>query len=180
MKHLRIVTTLFVTTMIFGAVATAQAQQASAVGSPDLAAPDQKFVEAATMSNSTEIDASKLAQTHSDDKEVRAYARKMILDHTKLMLQMKMSAPQGVKVPKDDSDMTLVNKLKRLKGKDFDTLYIQQVGLAGHKKTIAAFQDEIANGHDAKLKATAQKALLTIQEHYEDAKKLARSKGIKE
>lgn len=183
MEHKRIATALLVGAVsfgTFGTFATAQAQEASAVGSPDLAAADQKFVETASMSNSTEIDASKLAQTHSNDKDVRTFARKMIMDHTKLMVQMKMGAPKGVKVPKDDSDTGLIDKLKNLKGKDFDTLYIQQVALAGHKKAVAAFQDEIANGTDAKLKAAAQKALPTIQGHYEAGQKLAQSKGISE
>jgi predicted outer membrane protein len=68
--------------------------------------------------------------------------------------------------------------LKPLKGKEFDQAYIQKVALEGHKQAIAAFEKEIADGQDAKLKEAAQKALPTIKEHYKLAQDLATKKGV--
>lgn len=156
--------------------AFAQASSAE-VGSPQLSPADQKFVEAATMSSSTEIDTGKLAQKASDDKDVRKFARHMIMDHTKLTLQLKMAAPKGVKVPKDNTDPAIMSALQNLKGKEFDQAYVKQVGVEAHQKTVEAFRDEIQNGQDAKLKAAAQKALPTIEEHLKMAQDLAKKKG---
>jgi putative membrane protein len=139
---------------------------------------DKAFVQAASSGSSTEIDASKLALTHSSDKDVKSFARHMIVDHTKLTLQLKMAAPKGVTVPKDNSDTALLDSLKPLKGKDFDNAYIGKVGVQGHKQALDAFQKEISEGQNADLKRAAQKALPTIQEHSQMAQDLAKKKGV--
>jgi predicted outer membrane protein len=157
--------------------ATAQTQAASTTAANPLAQVDKDFVQAASMSSSTEIDAAKLATANSSDKDVKSFAHHMMLDHTKLTVQLKMAAPHGVEVPKDNSDTTILDALKPLKGKEFDQAYIQKVGLEGHKEAIAAFEKEAADGQNAKLKEAAQKALPTIKEHYQMARDLA-TKGV--
>ncbi|MFM0624610.1 DUF4142 domain-containing protein [Paraburkholderia xenovorans] len=158
--------------------AIAQTQAASTTAANALAQADKDFVQAASMSSSTEIDSAKLASSNSNDKDVKSFAHHMMLDHTKLTVQLKMAAPHGVEVPKDNSDTTILDALKPLKEKEFDRAYIQKVGLEGHKQAIAAFEKEIADGHDAKLKEAAQKALPTIKEHYKMAQDLATKKGV--
>lgn len=155
-------------------------QAASTTAANDLPAQDKAFVQAATMSSSTEIDASKLAVKQSSDKAVKSFAHHMIVDHTKLTAQLKMAAPHGIMVPKDNSDTALLDSLKSLKGKAFDSAYIEKVGLKGHKEAMDAFQKEASNGSNAQLKAAAQKALPTIQKHYAMAQALAKKKGVTE
>jgi putative membrane protein len=158
--------------------AIAQTQAASTTAANALAQADKDFVQAASMSSSTEIDSAKLASSNSNDKDVKSFAHHMMLDHTKLTVQLKMAAPHGVEVPKDNSDTTILDALKPLKGKEFDQAYIQKVALEGHKQAIAAFEKEIADGQDAKLKEAAQKALPTIKEHCKLAQDLATKKGV--
>ncbi|KDR30803.1 hypothetical protein BG57_14420 [Caballeronia grimmiae] len=43
----------------------------------------------------------------------------MMVDHTKLMVQLRMAAPHGVKVPKDNSYHAVLDALRPLKGKAF-------------------------------------------------------------
>ena len=100
--------------------ATAQTQATSTTAANPLAQVDKDFVQAASMSSSTEIDASKLATSNSSDKDVKSFAHHMILDHTKLTVQLKMAAPHGVAVPKDNSDTAVLDLLRPLKGADFD------------------------------------------------------------
>lgn len=121
-------------------------QAASTTNANDLPAVDKAFVQAATMSSSTEIDAAKLASNQSQDADVKDFARHMRVDHTKLALELKLAAPHGVAVPIDNSDMTVLNSLKGLQGKAFDTAYIAKVGVEGHKEAVAAFKTEIAQG----------------------------------
>ncbi|CAB3805018.1 DUF4142 domain-containing protein [Pararobbsia alpina] len=156
----------------------AQTQAASTTAANKLPAPDKAFVQAASMSSSTEIDAAKLAMKNSQDEDVKSFARHMSTDHTNLTISLKMAAPLGVVVPKDNSEMEVLDSLKGLNGKAFDDAYIRKVGLKGHTKAVAAFQEEINTGQNADLKAAAQKSLPTIQEHLQMAQDLAAKKGI--
>ncbi|SAL02913.1 membrane protein [Caballeronia fortuita] len=158
--------------------ALAQTEAASTTMANDLAPVDKAFVQAASSSGSTEIDAAKLATKQSQDKDVKSFAHHMMVDHTKLTMQLKMAAPHGVTVPKDNSDTSVLDSLKPLHGKDFDTAYIQKVGVQGHQEAVQAFQKEAQEGQNAKLKQAAQKALPTIQEHLKMAQDLAAKKGV--
>lgn len=161
-------------------IAQAQTQAASTTAANPLPAPDRDFVQAASMSSSTEIDAAKLAQKNSNDKDVKSFAHHMMLDHTKLTAQLKMAAPHGVEVPKDNSDTSVLDELKPLKGKEFNDAYIAKIGLKGHEDAVAAFKKEISDGQNADLKKLAQKGLPTIERHYQMAQALAKKKGVKE
>ncbi|MDH6146933.1 MULTISPECIES: DUF4142 domain-containing protein [Paraburkholderia] len=159
-------------------IACAQTEAASTTAANPLPQADKDFVQAASQSSSTEIDAAKLATKNSSDKDVKSFAHHMMLDHTKLTMQLKMAAPHGVAVPKDNSDTTMLDSLKNLHGKAFDQAYIQKVGLQGHEQALSAFKKEISDGQNADLKKAAQKALPTIEEHYKMAQDLAAKKGV--
>jgi putative membrane protein len=153
-------------------------QAASTTAANNLPSPDKEFVQAASMSSSTEIDASKLAMTKSSDADVKSFARHMAMDHTKLTVQLKLAAPHGVTVPKDNSDTTVLDSLKGLSGTAFDQAYIKRVGVEGHEKAVEAFQKEADGGQTPSLKKAAQKALPTIQEHLKMAQALASKKNV--
>jgi predicted outer membrane protein len=173
-------TKIVASTMLVFAVpmtAFAQTQAASTTMANNLPSPDKEFVQVASMSSSTEIDASKLASKQSQDKDVKAFAHKMMLDHTKLTLELKMAAPHGIGVPKDNSDTAVLDSLKGLQGAEFDKAYIQKVGVEGHQKAVDAFQKEVDAGQNPDLRKAATKALPTIQEHLKMAQALAARKG---
>lgn len=161
-------------------VAEAQTQAASTTSANPLPEPDRDFVQAASMSSSTEIDAGKLAQKNSNDKDVKSFAHHMMVDHTKLTVELKAAAPHGVEVPKDNSDTGVLDSLKPLKGKEFDDAYIAKIGLKGHEDAVAAFKKEISDGQNASLKKLAQKGLPVIEHHYALAQQLAKKKGVQE
>ncbi len=139
---------------------------------------DKAFVQAASSAGSTEIDAAKLATQRWQDKDVKSFAHHdVMVDHTKLTMQLKMAAPKGVTVPKDNSGPSVLESLQALKGKEFDTAYIQKVGIQGHQEAVTAFQTE-AEHQNADLKKAAQKALPTIQEHLKMAQALAAKKDV--
>ena len=162
----------------FAYAQTPDTQAASETAANPLPQQDKAFVQAASMSSSTEIDASKLAMKQSNDSDVKSFARHMMLDHTKLTLQLKMAAPHDVAVPKDNSDMAVLDSLKGLRGKAFDTVYIQKVGLDGHQKAVAAFTAESNDGQNTSLKKLAAKGLPVIKDHLKMAEALASKKGV--
>jgi predicted outer membrane protein len=157
-----------------------QSEAASTTAANPLPQPDRDFVQAASMSSSTEIDAAKLAQKNSSDKDVKSFAHHMMLDHTKLTVELKAATPHGVEAPKDNSDTSVLDELKPLKGKEFDKAYIAKIGLKGHEDVIAAFKKEISDGQNADLKKLAQKGLPTIEHHYQLAQRLAKKKDVQE
>jgi putative membrane protein len=174
-RNAALAATLFVAAPM---AAFAQTQAASTTMGNDLPPTDKAFVQAASSSGSTEIDAAKLATQQSQDKDVKSFAHHMMVDHAKLTMQLKMAAPKGVSVPKDNSDPSVLESLKALKGKEFDAAYIQKVGVQGHQEAVTAFQTEAQQGQDASLKKAAQNALPTIQEHLKMAQALAAKKGV--
>jgi putative membrane protein len=156
----------------------AQTQAASTTLGNDLPPTDKAFVQAASSAGSTEIDAAKLAMKHSQDQDVKNFAHHMMIDHAKLAMQLKMAAPSGVSVPKDNSDPSVLASLDALNGKAFDTAYIGKLGVQGHQEAVQAFRKEAQDGQNAKLKEAAQKALPTIEEHLRMAQALAAKKGV--
>ncbi|SAL78175.1 membrane protein [Caballeronia peredens] len=159
-------------------LARAQTEASSTTMANDLPPVDKAFVQAASSAGSTEIDAARLATKQSQDKDVKDFAHHMMIDHTRLALQLKMAAPHGVTVPMSNSDPSALESLKALHGKDFDDAYIRKVGVQGHQEAVQVFRKEAQEGQNAKLKEAAHKALPTIEQHLKMAQELAAKKGV--
>lgn len=160
--------------------AQTQTEAAQTTAANPLPEPDRAFVQAATMSSSTEIDAGKIAQKNSKDKDVKSFARHMMYEHMKMTVELKATVPHDVQAPKDNSDTSLLDSLRALRGKEFDQAYIAKVGLQGHQDAITAFKKEAAEGRNADLKQLAEQSLPVIEKHYEMAQALAKKKGVSE
>ena len=65
-------------------VAQAQSEKLSPI--------DQQFLQDAGQAGATELAASKLALTHASDRQVREFAQRMIVDHTKLARNLDVLA----------------------------------------------------------------------------------------
>ena len=152
-------------------------EAASTTAANDLPSPDKAFVQAATMSNSTEIDTGKMATEQSYNSQVKSYGRTMLTDHSLMTVKLKIATPHGAAAPKDNSDTALIRSLKPLRGTAFDRAYLQKVGLEAHRKTIAAFEAEAQNGKVQDLKDLAANSLPKLKEHYQMAKDLIAGKG---
>jgi putative membrane protein len=152
-----------------------QGQTSAVAAIPEI---DRTFLRVAATSSATEIDAGKLAMSSSQDDDVKAFAQKMIEDHTRLSGELKAALPAGLKAPEDSPDRAVLESLQRLKGKQFDEAYIAKVGLQGHREAIAAFEREADGGQVPQIRKAAAKALPTIQHHYQMAQELARKKGV--
>jgi putative membrane protein len=151
--------------------------QTEAAQSQKLSASDQQFVQDAGTAGATEIAASKLALSHSNDKQVKDFAQRMIVDHTKLARSLDVIAKQhGITTP-PSADTSVIGSLQNLKGAAFDKAYIEKVAVEGHQKAVELFTHESESGNDAALKAAAAKALPIISHHDAMAQQLAKSKA---
>jgi putative membrane protein len=144
----------------------------------ELHAADKTFISDGTQTVATQRDAARIADSRSSDRDVKAFAEKLVSDYTKVSDSLRAASPRGVDVPANDADTATLAGIKDLRGADFDKQYIEQVALDGQQKTLSAFQAEIASGRDAGLKKAATAALPMIQADYAKAQELAKRKHL--
>jgi putative membrane protein len=143
---------------------------AATLGSHDTGA----FVSNAAQSDMYEIQAAKIAEQKAKDPEVKAFARKMVTDHTKLSSEMKPLIAKAGQTPPADLDQRrkgFLDNLKATPAADFDKTYIDQQ-VAAHDEALTLMQGYAKDGSDAGLKAAAGKAVPIIQAHDDMAKKI--------
>ena len=141
-----------------------------------VSALDTSFVAAAGQGNTFEIEAAKLALKNSTNAKVKAYAQKMITDHTKLGASVKAALAKdkaGLTPPTmvGPAQRVTMNKLLGLKGKAFDAAY-KNAMISSHAQTYALFSDYVKKGHLTNLKAVVKQYAPTVKMHWDMAKTL--------
>ncbi|MFC3377051.1 DUF4142 domain-containing protein [Rugamonas sp. CCM 8940] len=130
---------------------------------------------AIAQANLAEVAAGKMASEKSNNPDVKAFAQMMVDDHSKgLEETKKVAAAKNVTLPAepDAAHKKMAAHLGTLSGPAFDKEYVSKAGVADHIKVHAALKDDIANAHDADVKALASKLEPTVAHHEEMAKKL--------
>ena len=128
---------------------------------------DKKFLATASQSDVNEIKLSQLAEQKATNPAVKAFAKKMVTEHTQMSKSMKPFAEKwGLTPPTDmdDDHKQEYSKLNGLSGADFDKEYIDQM-VSDHTKALDLFTDEAKNSTDAKFKAAVLKAKTMIAAH---------------
>jgi putative membrane protein len=128
---------------------------------------DKKFLAMAAQSDQNEIALSQLAEQKASNPAVKAFAEKMVTEHTKMSASMKpfadswgLTAPTG---PDADHQKEL-DKLNGLSGKDFDKEYIDQM-VSDHSKALSAFTTEVKDTKDVKFQAAVIKGKTAVAAH---------------
>jgi len=128
--------------------------------------------------NTVDINAGKLAEKTSTDKNVQAFARMMVNDHTSVN-EKATALVKKLKVTPEDSDTAKslkaggdanIAKLKGLKGKEFDKAYVDNE-VTYHQAVIDALDKTlIPNAKNAELKQTLVNVRPAFVAHLEHAK----------
>lgn len=128
---------------------------------------DKKFLAMAAQGDQNEIALSQVAEEKASDPAVKAFAHKMVKEHTEMTDSMKpfaeswgLSAPSG---PDADHQKEL-DKLNGLSGKDFDKEYIDQM-VTDHAKALSAFTTEAKDTKDVKFRAAVIKGKTRVAAH---------------
>jgi putative membrane protein len=182
-----------ITALVFTFGATAAHAQADKTApapgatSPAPAAPgaavsktDQQLMRDIAHANLAEIEAGKTALAKSSNEQVKSFAQKMIDDHTKAQQELQQLAQaKGVTLPTepDSKHKAMLQKLSGLSGDAFDRRYMEQGGVADHKKTHALLKRVQAKASDPDLKQLAAKTLPTVDEHLRMAQQLRSGKA---
>jgi putative membrane protein len=133
--------------------------------------------------NQVDIDAGKLAQKMSKNKEVKDFAKQMVTDHTGVnkqatalvkKLHVTPAESDTAKSLKSGGDANIA-KLKALKGAAFDHAYVDNE-VAYHQAVIDALDKTlIPSAQNAELKDTLVKVRPAFVAHLEHAKHIQAS-----
>ena len=136
---------------------------------------DEAFMEQAGEDGHMEGEGSQEALKKAMSGKVKAFAQKMVDDHTKANKELTaLAAKKGVEVPAEPS-VIQKGKLKMLgmaDGAEFDQKYADQVGVEAHEETVELFQKAAMGAKDADVKAWANKTLPKLKMHLEMSRTL--------
>ena len=165
---------LFALVLVAPAVALAQ-------GKPS----DPQIAHIVVTANQIDIDAGKLAKSHTQNKEVQAFAQQMITDHSAVNKQAGALAKKlGVKPEDNDTSKALkkgaqanMAKLKNMKGAQFDKAYVDHE-VDYHQQVLDAIDKVLVpSAQNAELKGLIEKVRPAIQTHLDHAKQLQAGLG---
>ena len=132
-----------------------------------LSESDYRFLEKAARGGQEEVELGQLAQQKGTSQTVRSFGQRMVTDHTKLNNELKQIASQkGATLPVQMShhENSTIEHLQNVNGADFDKAYAKDM-VKDHKKDVKEFESAAKNLSDSDLRAFAQKAQATLQEH---------------
>ena len=139
----------------------------------DMTAPNGFMTEAAK-GGMAEIELSKTALNRVQNKEVRDFAQKMVIDHTKASYELgKLAEKKNVALPTemDAEHKSIKDAMLQLTGAEYDKKYVDTM-VADHEKTVNLFKTQAESGTDAEAKAFAARTLPTLQMHLDMIKKI--------
>ncbi|RKT01682.1 DUF4142 domain-containing protein [Chryseobacterium defluvii] len=134
---------------------------------------DKKFADAAAKGGIMEVMMGQLAATNANNATVKALGQMMVKDHGKANDELtKWASTVGYTLPAglDAAKQKEYDDLKAKKGADFDRAYTALM-VDDHKKDIAEFKKQAAEGKEASLKSFADKTLPTLEHHLMESKK---------
>lgn len=150
------------------AAAAAGAPAAPASTASKLDRSDRKVLELMAEANIAEINAGKLALSKASNPEVKAYAQRMVDEHTKSLAEVQaLAQAKGVELPKESSVKHKAKEamLKALSGDIFDRTYIKQSGRRDHRVTHEQLRDNMDKIKDPDIKALAMKMRPVVEQH---------------
>jgi putative membrane protein len=139
---------------------------------------DAQIAAIVVTANAVDIDAGKQAETKTQNKDVRAFAERMVADHAGVN-QQATALVQKLHVTPEDNDTSrslaqggtaMRTKLAGLSGKAFDKAYVDNE-VTYHETVLGALDKTlIPNASNAELKALLVKVRPAFVAHLEHAK----------
>ena len=163
----------------------AQTQQNSATGagamtgrdssSYKLGWMDRRFVTKAADGGQAEVQMAQLAAEKASNPEVKAFAQKLVDDHSKVNEELKTIAGQkNVKLDDDADKDRAYKRLSRKSGLEFDQEFVEHM-VDEHEKDVKLFEKAAKDAKDADLRSFAAKHVDHLREHLRQAESLRQS-----
>jgi putative membrane protein len=141
---------------------------------------DRHFMDGAAQGGMAEVELGQLAEQNAQNADVKAFAKRMVDDHSKANDQLKQLASQeGVTLPTTLSakDQATKAKLEKLQGAAFDKAYMQDM-VKDHKKDVAEFKHASTAAKTPALRDWAKQTTPTLESHLQEAEKVAPQVGV--
>lgn len=157
--------------------AHAPAQQAGGLGQnqASLSTTDRNLMRTLAQVHLGEVDMGKMAQSRSQDVQVRSFAQRMIDDHGKALEELqKMADAKGVILPggPDKKHAAAKEKMTALTGDQFAQQYLSHAGDVAHREAHQLLQRAAQTAQDPELKAHANQSLALVEQHLQMANHL--------
>ena len=165
-------TTETTATSTAGTTATDTTATTATTGSVTVNDHDKDFITGTAKAGKVELAQDALKNTTNAD--VKAFAQKIIDDHTKANDELaKIASSKGVTLPTEARAgfKEAKERLMKLTGANFDQAFTQQM-TDDHESAIKDFDDAAHNAADADVKAFAAKTLPALREHLKMAQDL--------
>jgi putative membrane protein len=135
-----------------------------------------EFAKKAGAAGLAEVHMGKLGGQKATNAEVKAFAEKMVSDHSKANKELAtLAKSKGLEVPAEPDLMHkgMMEKFEHQKADaDFNHDYMQQM-VRDHEKAVELFKSAAAEDElDPEVRAWAKKTLPTLQGHLKDAQTL--------
>lgn len=137
-----------------------------------LARADRRFAEKAMQGSMAEVEAGKLAMDKAQNAQVKAFAKRMVDDHSKANAELtKIASAKGITPPAavDAGHKRKMDRMAAKTGADFDRAYMDEM-VDDHQATVRDFRSAAKSTKDAELKAFASSTLPTLEQHLQEAK----------
>lgn len=128
---------------------------------------DADFAVKAGNDGMAEVQLAQLAQQKSVSTDVKAFAAKMITDHTKANTKLMALAKQkNITLPAalSNEEQKKIDEMSKKTGKDFDKAYVKDM-VSDHDKDVKEFTDASKDLKDADLKSFAATTLPVLKMH---------------
>jgi len=168
---------------------TAPAQSTPAAGqtssgtdsTASLSRVDRKLIVDMAMANMAEIESARMAQTKTQNEQIKNFAQQMIDDHTRALNEVKQLAQaRGVTVPTELDRMHKAKeeRMAALSGDAFDRAYMAQAGVSDHKKVHDKLRQAQMRAKDPEVKALVARTLPIVDQHLNSAEQLHKSPQV--
>jgi putative membrane protein len=146
---------------------------------------DPQIAAIVVTANQVDVDAGKLAESKTQNKEVKAFAKQMVTDHASVNKQAgDLVKKLGVKPETNPTSEALkkggdenIASLKKLKGQAFDKAYVDHE-VDYHQQVLDAVDKVlIPSAKNAELKALIEKVRPAFVAHLDHAKHLQSTLG---
>ena len=161
---------------------TAASSSTMKSGSKALDRGDRRFAEKAMQGGMAEVEAGKMAMDKAQDAQVKAFAKRMVDDHSKANAELtKIASAKGITPPAavDGGHKRKMDRMSSKTGADFDRAYMDDM-VDDHQATVRDFRSAAKSSKDPDIKAFAASTLPTLEQHLQEAKTIeAAVKGRK-
>ncbi|GIG37945.1 DUF4142 domain-containing protein [Cellulomonas pakistanensis] len=141
---------------------------------------DRTWLVAAHQSNLAEIAAGQAALQKATTEDVRMHGQMLIDDHTALDAALTPVAQQlGVELPAEPTpeQQATLAEVSAQSGEAFDRAWVE-AQIAGHRATLAAGEQELAQGSEQTVKDLAAAAAPVVQKHLDGLLATAQELGV--